>query len=284
MSEFTEKHRIKHLFIPIYSPKTNGIVERFNGTFKKALKKMRETNRDLDECLAEFLISYRNCPHTVTNTPPAVLMYGRTLRSNLHALKPSDQQKLKSLHPDKEQKLLNEKRREFVDNQDVWIQATNDKTWEKAKILQRVGTSNVYDVVYRNRVIQKHADSIKERVKDVLRRSTTVPDNDHQVRVVPFVPVVEPVLSEIAGPVVSPLVVSTPESVITAEPVFREPDILTDSLPSRSSDISNRENVNSTPVNVDNRNVTDDIIPLRVSLRSKPKVDYKLLAGFKKTA
>ena len=284
MSEFTEKHRIKHLFIPIYSPKTNGIVERFNGTFKKALKKMRETNRDLDECLAEFLISYRNCPHTVTNTPPAVLMYGRTLRSNLHALKPSDQQKLKSLHPDKEQKLLNEKRREFVDNQDVWIQATNDKTWEKAKILQRVGTSNVYDVVYRNRVIQKHADSIKERVKDVLRRSTTGPDNDHQVRVVPFVPVVEPVLPEIGGPVVSPFVVSTPESVITSEPVFREPDILTDSLPSRSSNISNRENLNSTPVNVANQNVTDDIIPLRVSLRSKPKVDYKLLAGFKKTA
>ena len=147
-----------------------------------------------------------------------------------------------------------------------------------------MGTSNVYDVVYRNRVIQKHADSMKERVKDLLKRSTTVTDNDNQVKVVPFVPVVEPGLSEIGGQVVNPLVVNTRESMITPEPVVREPDILPDSLPSRSSDISNRENLNSTPVDMANRNVTDNIIPLRVSLRSKPKVDYKLLAGLKKTA
>ena len=54
------------------------------------MKKMYETSKDVDLNVASFLLSYRNTLHSVTNQPPATLMYGRTLRSKLNSIRPSD--------------------------------------------------------------------------------------------------------------------------------------------------------------------------------------------------
>ena len=87
---FLRRNLVDHILCPSYSPKSNGICERFVQTFKNSMKKMYETSKDVDLNVASFLLSYRNTPHSVTNQPPAILMYGRTLRSKLNRIKPSD--------------------------------------------------------------------------------------------------------------------------------------------------------------------------------------------------
>ena len=103
---FMRSNNIRHILCPTYSPKSNGLVERFVQSFKGAMKKMGETSSDLDKNLANFLLTYRNTPHFTTKQPPSVLYHGRTLRSRMHQLRPSDHQIVESLEPTREQKLI----------------------------------------------------------------------------------------------------------------------------------------------------------------------------------
>ena len=134
--------------------------------------KMYETSKDLDKNLANFLLNYRNIPHHTTNIAPSIAMCNRTLRSKLHQIRPEDQQKVENLQAEKEQSVLNAsliRRREFKEKQLIWVQPTNDKTWQPAKINKRIGESHLYEVDYNSRLITKHADSIKERLIPVLQ-------------------------------------------------------------------------------------------------------------------
>jgi hypothetical protein len=208
MKQFT-----RHVLIPTYSPKSNGLVERFNSTWKKAMKKMYEEKRDLDSSLAEFLICYRNCPHSVTKTPPSVLMYNRTMRSKLHYMKPADQQKIDGLDPDKEQKVLDgsSKDRSFEKGQKIWVQLSNDKIWRKAKILDRVGSSHLYDVECDGRVARKHADVIRARTERIIADRDRGSGVDVDVHVDEFVRESVPTMVPVLDPV--------PQSVPVREPV-----------------------------------------------------------------
>ena len=113
---FLKRNQVKHVLCPSYSPKSNGSCERFVQSFKSAMKKMYETSKDLDLNLANFLMAYRNTPHSVTNQPPSVMMYGRTLRSKLHRLRPSDQMETERLNVDNEQKVVDNEQK-VVDNE-----------------------------------------------------------------------------------------------------------------------------------------------------------------------
>ena len=84
-----------------YSPKSNGICEKFVQTFKAAMSKMYETSKDLDKNLANFLLKYRNVPHHTTNISSSIVMCNRTLRSKLHQIRPEDQQKVENLPAEK---------------------------------------------------------------------------------------------------------------------------------------------------------------------------------------
>ena len=167
---FMKSNRIKHILCPTYSPKSNGLVERFVQTFKAAMKKMKETSSDIDKNLANFLLAYRNTPHSLTKQPPSVLYTGRTLRSNMHQLRPSDQTVTDQVHPEREEVLLENrtKDRSFVDKQPVWVQPDKEKVWYPATVLRQHGKSPVYDLQYNNRVITKHTDKIKRRIRPVI--------------------------------------------------------------------------------------------------------------------
>ena len=113
---------VDHILCPSYSPKSNGSCERFVQTFKNSMKKMNETSKDVDLNEASFLLSYRNTPHSVTSQPPAILMYGRTLRSKLNSIRPSDTVEKNALNVENEKMVLEKKRpeiRQFVRNQPV---------------------------------------------------------------------------------------------------------------------------------------------------------------------
>ena len=91
------ENNIRHIPSPTYHAKSNGLAERLVGTFKSAMKKMAEESKDLEKNLNNFLLGYRNTPHSVTGVAPAVMMYNRTLRSRLHQLSPVDKMKIDSL-------------------------------------------------------------------------------------------------------------------------------------------------------------------------------------------
>ncbi|VDI71497.1 Hypothetical predicted protein [Mytilus galloprovincialis] len=85
---FTKMNGITHIKSAPYHPATNGLAERFVQTFKQSLKAMRGENADLNKKLANFLLAYRNTPHTTTNETPAKLFMGRNLRNRLDLIKP----------------------------------------------------------------------------------------------------------------------------------------------------------------------------------------------------
>ena len=183
---FLQLNGVKHVTCPTYSPKSNGLCERFVGTFKAAIKKMTEKSRDLDMNLANFLLTYRNTPHSITKQPPAVLMYNRTLRFNLQQIKPADKQIVETLQHEAEQKVLDQpssRRRSFTENQPVWVQIDKSTDWKKAKIVKRCyENSNVYEINYKERLIKKHADHLKNRLVPVITMEKETPENLPVVR------------------------------------------------------------------------------------------------------
>ena len=64
-----------------YHPMCNGLVEKFNRTLKKMLRKMcAERPRDWDRYLPALLFSYREVPQESLNFSPFELMFGRSVR------------------------------------------------------------------------------------------------------------------------------------------------------------------------------------------------------------
>ena len=161
---FLRRNLVDHILCPSYSPKSNGSCERFVQTFKNSMKKMYETSKDVDLNVASFLLSYRNTPHSVTNQPPAILMYGRTLRSSLNSIRSSDTVEKNALNVENEKMVLGKKRpeiREFVRYQPVWMRVDNSKEYVPAVVKQKTG--NWYEVSCRGRALKKHVDAIKGR-------------------------------------------------------------------------------------------------------------------------
>ena len=176
---------IKHVTVPTYSPKSNGMCERLVQTFKSALKKMSETSRDVAKNLYDFLLTYRNTPHAATGQTPAVLAFNRTLRSKLHQIKPADRQREIQLQSEKLQDVVNEhaKTREFQEQQPVFAKINDKGCWEQAKVIQRLGeNSNNYIIQQGDKVVKKHADVIKPQLKPVIKlRPLTVPSPEKPV-------------------------------------------------------------------------------------------------------
>ena len=79
MSEFNIKHRK----VEPYHLQSNGEVERFNRTLKKAIQTAIAEGSNWRITLDNFLLNYRNTPHATTGVPPSQLLFGRKLRDKL---------------------------------------------------------------------------------------------------------------------------------------------------------------------------------------------------------
>lgn len=88
MREISRELQIKQLTTTPYHPICNGLVEKFNGTLKKMLRRMSaERPRDWDPFLPALLFAYREAPQESLGFPPFELLYGRTVRGPMDILK-----------------------------------------------------------------------------------------------------------------------------------------------------------------------------------------------------
>ena len=87
--EFMKRNGIKHISTPPYHPASNGTVERLVQSFKQSLKASASSGLSMQRQLENFLITYQNTPHSITQEPPSKLFLGRRLRTRLDMLIPS---------------------------------------------------------------------------------------------------------------------------------------------------------------------------------------------------
>ncbi|KAK3098183.1 hypothetical protein FSP39_016945 [Pinctada imbricata] len=92
--QFMKNNAIRHYKSAPYHPATNGLAERFVQTFERSIKSMKHDSMSLNKKIANFLLQYRNTPHTTTNESPAKLFVGRQLRSRLDLIRPNIQGKV----------------------------------------------------------------------------------------------------------------------------------------------------------------------------------------------
>ncbi|CAH8821629.1 unnamed protein product [Trichobilharzia szidati] len=91
-THFTEKNfndwlkhiGCRHLYTAPRHPQSNGLAENFVRTLKSAIASMSPKNFDeLERCVDNFLLQYRNAEHTSTHESPAKLFKSRILRKHL---------------------------------------------------------------------------------------------------------------------------------------------------------------------------------------------------------
>ncbi|XP_035287492.1 uncharacterized protein LOC118234816 [Anguilla anguilla] len=80
--------RVQHLRTSVYHPQTDGLVERFNQTLKRMLRKIVAADgKDWDQVLPYVLFAIREVPQASTGFSPFELLYGRRPRGLLDLAK-----------------------------------------------------------------------------------------------------------------------------------------------------------------------------------------------------
>lgn len=77
---------------------------------------------------------------------------------------------MESLHTEREEKILEGQRseRKFEESEPVWAQINDDKVCYPATIFKEYPNSPLYDVAYKDRIVKKHAEHLKQRVVPVI--------------------------------------------------------------------------------------------------------------------
>ena len=83
---YLRDHSITHRRVTPYWPQANSEVERFNRTLEKAIRAATTEGKDWKNEINTFLLIYRATPHCTTGKSPAVLLFGREIRTKLPSL------------------------------------------------------------------------------------------------------------------------------------------------------------------------------------------------------
>ncbi len=145
---FLEENAVKHSLSPPYHPASNGAAERSVQIVKNALKKhfmaVRQEHEDpsITKKLANFLLTYRATPHSVTGVPPAELFLKRQLRTRLSVLKPDLNGRVKEAQEN--QQKFHDKRvslREFDVNDSCYVKnfRGGEEKYVPGRITKRLG-------------------------------------------------------------------------------------------------------------------------------------------------
>ena len=158
--DFMKKNGISHIPTPPYHPASNGQIETMVNNFKKAMMKMKHTNPDIMLNLQNWLMCYRNTPHSATGVEPAVRMMGRRARSAFSLLHPLHQGKGKSAL-DQEQTAISKETpsRQFAPGDKVWYKDQFNNAWKRGVVSQLQGTK-VLEIDCEAGKLRKHLDHV----------------------------------------------------------------------------------------------------------------------------
>ena len=167
-SKFCRANGIKHIRSAPYHPTTNGIIERFVQTFKKALKAGKKEGKSLPYVVSNFLLKYRSIPHSVTGAAPCSLMLKFGVRTVLDLVKPDYENRVKNKQAD--QKMNFDKRskeRSFEIGQKVMTRNYRSK---QDKCIAGVIVSKKGDLTYivklsNGSCCKRHCDQIMPRAE-----------------------------------------------------------------------------------------------------------------------
>ncbi|VDI40347.1 Hypothetical predicted protein [Mytilus galloprovincialis] len=184
---------ITHIKSAPYHPATNGLAERFVQTFKQSLKAMRGENADLNKKLANFLLAYRNTPHTTTNETPAKLFMGRNLRNRLDLIKPDINRQVQ----DKQMKIAikptKETLRQFTEGETVAVRDyRGPNKWTSGLITKREGPLNYQVEVSPNSIWKRHADQIRNSDFNDKQGEEIKNDKTVEIEIIPDEPTEQP--------------------------------------------------------------------------------------------
>ncbi|CAL9702203.1 unnamed protein product [Knipowitschia caucasica] len=157
---FLKNNGIKHITSAPHHPATNGLAERFVQTFKQSMKASRKEEVSLQQKIANFLLAYRNTPHTTTGQSPAMLFMGRNLRSRLDLLKPDIRQHVTNKQSSSTQQ--QRKLRSFDIGQKVLARDYRNQSdkWHHAEIFSQTGPLSYTVGVEPNVVWRRHVDQL----------------------------------------------------------------------------------------------------------------------------
>ena len=105
---FMKVHGIEHKLTPIYSPQSNGAVERLSQTIKNLVQGGLKDGFQWKENLSNVLLAIRSTPHSTTKETPFKLMTGRDMRVKLSTLQPPNLQGKKLQRTDVVRKAVEE--------------------------------------------------------------------------------------------------------------------------------------------------------------------------------
>ena len=91
---FLKGNGVKHIHCFPYHPSSNGAVERFVQTFKKAMQGQKTESQSFQQQLMSFLLTYRIIPHTTTNVTLCSLFLKREVRTRFDLMRPDINRKV----------------------------------------------------------------------------------------------------------------------------------------------------------------------------------------------
>ena len=178
-ANFCALNGIQHIKTPPFHPQSNGQVERFVDTFKRALIKNKGEGTT-QEILEIFLSSYRATPNP--NTPngnsPAEALMNRKVRLHIDVIHPAPQ------HSQKRNMMMEEQfnqhhgavKRTYVPGQSVLAKdyRRGKERWIQGRIIRRSGNV-IYDVDIESTVWVRHANQLRSSHLPETRSDFTLP-------------------------------------------------------------------------------------------------------------
>ena len=162
--KFMRQNSIQHVKCAPYHPASNGAVERFNQTFKRAMKSANRQGAPLLWALNNFLLVYRSTPHATTGETPSSLFLKRAIRTRLDLLKPDCSVYVRMKQSDqKHTHDQHSKDRIFEEGEGVQIRNFRDgPDWVSGVVMERRGPLTYLVKTNIGKVWLRHADHLRK--------------------------------------------------------------------------------------------------------------------------
>ena len=219
--QFCQKNNVIHRTSSVHKPSTNGQAEIVVKLLKTAIKQAKESKTNVDKVIANYLLIHRNTPHTTTGEIPAVLFFGRRLRTKLDRMLPSVRSQVERNQQTVTDRTAQRGCRTLMEGDNVQIRNYGmGGKWRSGKIIEVIGSKH-YMVDVDGELVKRHIDQIvKSSAKINSENSQTIQSN---IQEIPTRPTSIPLPSYINMPSIQSAPNPPPESTAASEETSGQP-------------------------------------------------------------